>query len=214
MPPRHLVCHLVCEGNSDRWFFPPLFKRAVEALCQGRNGPVVEVEVSPLWADHQRPDDILRALAAADRFDVLLYHHDGAPVASAEAKVAEVTEAVRAVRKEPVVPVVPLRETEAWLIADPDALADALGLAPAVVAGLLPTRPRDSEAVFDPKALLNEAARATGRRGSAERFRDRRPGLFADLADRIDLTRLRQVPSFERWWTDMNAALDHLGYQK
>lgn len=214
MPSRYLVCALICEGNSDLWFLPGLLKRGVEHLCQEGVGCAVEVEVVPVAADHQRPGRIVDALAATDRFDVLLYHHDGAPTVAAEAKIEEVRRTVLESRREPMVPVVPLRETEAWLIADPGALALALGLAPPMLAGRLPKRPRDVEAVADPKALLNEITGLGLRRTGREKLRDRRPGLFAELADRVDLDVLRQVPSFARWWTDMTNALETLGYKK
>jgi hypothetical protein len=214
MPSRYLICVLICEGNSDLWFLPGLLKRGIEHLCQEHGRCAVEVEVIPVAADHQRPARIVEALAAAGRFDVLLYHHDGAPATAAEAKIEEVRRAVLTSRREPMVPVVPLRETEAWLIADPGALASALGLAPEVLGGRLPKRPRDAESVADPKALLNEITGLGLRRTGREKLRDRRPGLFAELADRVDLGLLRQVPSFARWWTDMTDALEKLGYKK
>ncbi|WP_223297730.1 DUF4276 family protein [Catenulispora acidiphila] len=208
------MCVLISEGPSDRWLLTGLLKRATEFMLQTSCRFAVEVEVLPVLADHQRPEHILDVLGREGHFDLVLYHHDGAPVASAKAKVEEVRDAVLSTRAEPVVPIVPLRETEAWLLADPKALASVLGLALPLVTARLPKRPKDAEAVLDPKALLNEIAWLGVRSGGRDRQRDRRPGMFADLADLIDLERLRKVPSFQRWWSDMANALEELGYKK
>ncbi|WP_194921003.1 DUF4276 family protein [Catenulispora rubra] len=214
MPIRFLLAVLVCEGASDEWFLPVLLRRAIQRLCDG--GRVeVQVEVEVAAADHQRPDTIIDALDELPRFDVVLYHHDGAPAASAQAKVEEVRRDVTAVRREPFVAVVPVRETEAWLLADVATLARAVGVPSAVVIEATAARAKDVEGVADPKKALNSlAATAAGRRRSGSRLQAERPDLYAAVAADLDLDRLRQVPSFERWWDEMAQALEKMGYQK
>ncbi|MEZ0111216.1 hypothetical protein ABH920_005231 [Catenulispora sp. EB89] len=214
MPIRPLLAVLVCEGASDEWFLPVLLRRAIQRLCDG--GRVeVQVEVEVAAADHQRPDTIIDALDELPRFDVVLYHHDGTPAASAEAKIEEVRRDVTTVRREPFVAVVPVRETEAWLLADVATLARAVGVPSAVVIEAAAARAKDVEGVADPKKALNSlAAAAAGRRRSGSRLQAERPDLYAAVAADLDLDRLRQVPSFQRWWDEMAQALEMMGYQK
>ncbi|MFL6117897.1 MAG: DUF4276 family protein [Catenulispora sp.] len=214
MPSRFLSALLVCEGPSDEWFLPALLGRAIERLCDGCRFEV-QVAVEVVVADHQRPATITAALEQIPRFDVLLYHHDGAPSASADAKVDEVRRAVIAVRSEPLVAVVPVRETEAWLLADISALAKAVGMPLTTVTEMTARRARDVETIIDPKKALNSlAASAAGRRVSGDRLRADRPDLYAAVAANLDLDRLRQVPSFQRWWDEMAQVLEKMGYQR
>lgn len=206
---RYLYCVLICEGSTDREFLPELLRRAIRELALDFSGPAMEVEIIPLPVRHSEVDKILAALSEADRFDLLLYHHDGRPERTAEEKIAEVRQAV-SVRSEPLVPVVPVREIEAWILADPAALARASALSAAAAAGLVPKRARDVEEIVDPKKVLAAATAGTSggfaRANQAERF--------ARIAEHVDLARLRQVPSFQRWLTDMTEALARLGYKK
>lgn len=214
MPIRFLLAVLVCEGVSDEWFLPVLLQRAIQRLCiEGRVEVQVEVEV--VAADHQRSTTILGALDQVPRFEVLLYHHDGAPAGTAQAKVDEIRRAVTAARREPFVAVVPVRETEAWLLADHAALANAAGrqAVPPLVA--VAPRARDVEALPDPKKTLNTAiATAAGRRASGSRLQADRPDVYADIATNLDLDLLRQVPSFQCWWDEMAQALEKMGFLK
>jgi len=214
MPSRFLFAPLVCEGPSDEWFLPVLLTRAIQRICDGCRSEV-QVAVEVIMADHQRPVTITAALDQIPGFDVLLYHHDGAPPASAQAKVEEIRDAVAAVRSEPLIAVVPVRETEAWLLADPSALANAIGMPPAMVTEMTARRPRDVESIVDPKKTVNSlATTAAGRRASGNRLRAERPDLYAAVAANLDLDRLRQVPSFQRWWDEMAQALEKMGYQR
>lgn len=213
MPSRYLTCVLVCEGSSDRWFLSELLRRSVDDICLEATDQVVEVVIEYVHADHQRPANIAQALTGAGWFDLVLYHHDGAPSDSAQAKVAEVCGALGGQRRELIVPVVPVRETEAWMLSDPDAIAGLLGVRPAkVLAAGVPARAKDVEDVQDPKKVLKGVVGTIAGHGTGVDVARR--DLFFMLAESIDINRLREVPSFARWWTDMGAALAELGYKK
>lgn len=206
MPVRYLLCLLICEGPSDEWFLTELLRRAIDEICLRFERSLVEVVVEPVFVDHQRPADILACLRD-ERFNVLLYHHDGAPEVTANGKIEEVRTVLAAERVEPMVAVVPVRETEAWMLCDPAALAEILGVKAATVAALVPDRPRELEAIPDPKQCLK-----TVRKAATGPELDRRD-LFVSIAENLDLDRLRQVPSFDRWWTEMAGALTTMGYK-
>jgi Domain of unknown function (DUF4276) len=213
MPVRYLTCFLVCEGNSDKWFLTELLRRALDEICLEASSRIVEVVIEHVQADHQRPAAIADALMSAGKFDLLLYHHDGSPHGTSQAKVTEVCSSLARERREPVVPVVPVRETEAWMLADPDAVASLLGVRPAsMTTSGFPVRAKDVEEVADPKQLLKSAMESCAGHGTGLRIP--KQDLFLVLAERIDLDRLREVPSFARWWTDMTEALVKMGYKQ
>jgi hypothetical protein len=214
MPTRFLLALLVCEGASDEWFLPVVLRRAIQRLCDGGPGEV-QVEVEAVGADHQRPKTIIDMLDQMGRFEVLLYHHDGAPPGTAQSKVDEVRRAVTAVRSEPFVAVVPVRETEAWLLADHEALLDTVGKGALPLLVLEAPRAKEVEGLTDPKHILNAAMRmAAGRRASGSKLQAERPDIYAAVAANLDLDRLRQVPSFQRWWDEMAQALEKMGFLK
>ncbi|MFE9422732.1 DUF4276 family protein [Kitasatospora sp. NPDC006697] len=212
---RYLDCALVCEGASDRAFLPGLMSRAVRDLCAAEFETDVQVEVRPLWADHQRTDTVLDA-AARDRFDLLLYHHDGAPEQQCERTLGELRREWDRARGEPLVPVVPLRETEAWIIADPAAVAFVLGGERYVTDAGLPPRAREAEHVTDPKVPLRravEAAQRPQRRSRRAKTGTDTQSYFTAFAEHVSIGRLREVPSFDQWWKDMIKVLEGLGYR-
>ncbi len=208
---------LVCEGPSDEWFLPVLLQRATHQLCLEHFPGGVDVgDVRVLAVDHQRPDDIARAVAReSGAYDVLLYHHDGFPQRTAAAKVDEVRRAiVEAGSTELFVPVVPVVETEAWVLADPDALARVLSVPVARVRELLPRQPKQVEQQADPKELLRLVMRSLVRRHRRARpDGDSMERYFSELAEIIDLDRLRDVPAFADWWKSMAEALIRLGFR-
>lgn len=212
---RHLNCLFVCEGPSDAWFLQPLLDRALQHLiCE--NFPGNEAfPIRRIHADHQRPEDVLAASIREDgTFDVLLLHHDGAPQRSSE-KVVERMRAVWRTRAghEPLVPVVPVRETEAWVLADRAALADTLSIRAAQVEKAVPARAAEIESLIDPKKPLRSLVEPTMSRQDKTHHDEFYKDLLELLADNISIDRLREFPSFARWWDDMKQALEGLGYR-
>lgn len=213
---RYLNCLLVCEGSSDAWFLQPFLHRALEQLVCESFDDVVEIfPIRALRADHQRPEDVVAASIREDGvFDVLLYHHDGAPPRHSKDVVERMREAWRTrAGREPLVPVVPVRETEAWVLADRVALATTLSIRAASVEKAVPSRAADIEALIDPKALLRSLVIPTVGMRARRRHHELYEDFLDRLATRVCLDRLREFPSFARWWDDMTEALEGLGYR-
>ena len=92
------------------------------------------------------------------------------------------------------------------MLADGAVLREIIGAEKTVSS--LPPRPALVEAIADPKARLRQvladvAAERTRRRRSERKLAD----LYEPLARRIDLDRLRLVPSFVQFWDDLYTAL-------
>lgn len=208
---RYLACVLACEGNSDRTFFPELLKRALEELCAEHVPSAITVlPIRVLDAEVQRPESVLAAVRREEgTFDLVFFHHDGAPPRMFEDAWGRMSSAWDADRRaEPLIAVGPIRETEAWMLADAKTLADVLGVAEQEVRRCLPQRRHQVESISDPKELLAKllgSARGRRRRAAAQE-------CFIRLAEEIPVTSLKELPSFRQWWEATRKALDDFGF--
>lgn len=207
---RYLTSALVSEGPTDDQFLPRLLGRALTELCLTEFDESVEVaDVQPL-RDRKGPSSIADVIKLVDRnpasFLLVFFHHDQG--ANADRAWAEWLTPLREQwgdRAERLVTVVPVRETEAWLLADGEALRRALGVRwPDAEMGL-PTRARDVENVADPKKVLNEVLHRVSRSIDDH---------YGQLGELVSLARLQGVPAYRQWWNDTRDALTALGYRQ
>lgn len=201
MKERYLGLGLHGEGPTDQRFLAPVLARLTSSLVMQYGsypvlvGPVVDLTTGSAG---DRAGGLSRAVEKAEgAVDVLFVHADGAgDPAGAEATIVQpLIDRVVADHGDdaPVcVPVIPVREMEAWVIADPGAIAgllrstlDAAGLG-------LPDDPTECESVADPKAAL---AQAMARARSRTRRR-RGPITYEPLGERVDLARLARLAAF------------------
>jgi hypothetical protein len=108
-------------------------------------------------------------------------------------------------RAERLIPVVPVRKTEAWVLADGDALRSVLGINWTDVRLGVPARAADVERVPDPKVPIREIV-----------GRLKRPieDFYEELAESISLERLGDVPSFAGMRSQICETLAELGYRR
>jgi hypothetical protein len=101
----------------------------------------------------------------------------------------------------------PKHETEAWVLADPDAVTRALGYAGPPTDLNLPRNAASAENLTDPKAVLSQAVQsATGRnRGS------RTSQVFAAIAQSQSIESLRQASSFRDFEAQLRSGLATVG---
>ncbi|WFE24308.1 DUF4276 family protein [Solwaraspora sp. WMMD937] len=206
---RYLSTALISEGLSDDRFLPRLLARSLEELCLNEFDETVYVaDVQPV-RDRTGPAGIDDVVSMVDRsdggFTIVFFHRDQG--ANADRVRNEWLEPLRkrwADRKEQLVAVVPVRETEAWLLADGQALRNALGVRWSDVEMGLPGSPRQVEQIADPKKVLNDVTRRVSRSVGDH---------LGQLGELVDLDRLQQVPAYRRWWDDTRQALVALGYR-
>ncbi|MEV0302514.1 hypothetical protein [Streptomyces prasinus] len=125
-------------------------------------------------------------------FDIVMIHHDH----NERSKI----DSVRACFPDEahrIVALVPVRETEAWMLADPEALREAAPARDAVWAV-----PGDVEKAADPKAVLRAAL---GGRRDAERD-------FGRLGQTVALDALRKVPGYRAWTAELRRAMERLRF--
>lgn len=103
--------------------------------------------------------------------------------------------------------IAPRHETEAWVLADRDAVGGALGYRGDLTALGLPASAQDAERLVDPKATLNSVIIAVrGRRNSPNVQQ-----LLPAIAQRQDIEKLRGAASFRAFEEALTRAMENLG---
>ncbi|QKW09348.1 DUF4276 family protein [Streptomyces sp. NA04227] len=192
---RYFSLALLTEGLSDQWFLLPLIDRQItsleaasdEGFAFGGSGPGGCFTVAPRQRVVREVEMLL------DHFDVVVLHQDH-----------NERDKIDSVRKmlphsaERVLGIVPVRETEAWMLADPDALPQSAATAVReLVAG-----PAHAEKVPDPKKAL---AQALGPRHQPEYEFDR-------LGQTVSLDIMERVPAYNRWVSDLKTVMKELRF--
>ena len=210
------------EGPTDHRFLGPVLRRATESLClaQARSpidiGPVLEF---PDFSHGREPGAYLDRIVSTARdavgaFSLIFVHRDGANDPDGIRAMAIAPIVARLVRdagitQERIVAVVPVRETEAWALADGDALRKVFGTRLSDTELGLAHHGRDIEGINDPKHALEDAYRKViGTR------RPLRPGVaayFEALGEAVSIRALQRLDAFRRMERDLRTALTNLG---
>ncbi len=214
----YLGLALFAEGPTDHRFLRPLLYRLCDELCLGSRTPVEVSEVLELHTpsglrDRPRAERIAGAAeSASDAWRVLFVHADadGDDVA---ARVERVEPALKTVRERlgngrHGVAVVPVRSTDAWALADADALRRVFGTTLTNVALGVPSLPRDVERLADPKSTLALSFDTT--RPPRSRARSGVAPYLDRLGDEVSIQALRQLAAFKRLESDLMVALQEL----
>lgn len=214
----YLAPALWAEGPTDYRFLPPLLTRLLVDVLKDAIEPVELADFHPL--DDVVPRRSVESRAARitasaqharDAFHLLFIHADGA--GDPERAFSErVFPAVSMLREKlgdshAAVGVVPLRETEAWAIADGDALRAAFRTSLSDADLGLPEL-HEVERCPDPKRVLEAAHRAVGPR----HFQRSATAHFLEkIAENLRLAQLRGLPAFRRHEADLRRVLGDMG---
>ncbi len=219
---RYLGIALFAEGSTDDRFLNPLLARLCEDLCLRRGeGPI---EVAPLVLLHapsrfrnaSHEVQVLESVRNMQcQIDILFLHTDGG--GDAARAIEERIDPVRRIIQERLtsfggraIAVVPVRETEAWALADGDAIRTAFGSNRDDSSLGIPARIAEVESLPDPKRSLNDAWRAAW--PNRRRRNQSATGCLDLLGQHARLDRLRLVPAFARLHDDLLGALRQLRF--
>jgi hypothetical protein len=203
------------EGDSDAAYFDVLIPRVMEEIVTTRGTRHADIAAAPAVRLRRGTVDAVarEACAAQEAFHLIFIHGDtggrGLEV-GVDQRVRAYCEAMFVRCDWPPVRCImisPRPETEAWILADPQAVAEALGyVGPPSDIGL-PVTARAAEQLRDPKAVLQAAVQAVRRR--------RRPyyakQIFPAIAQCHSLANLRRLESFAAFETRLQASLADLG---
>lgn len=214
----YLGLALWAEGKSDYSFLSPLLLRLCESLCTGATQPVDIGDVIGL--DHAKTSKTSTraariseaAKSATGSWNILFVHADadGDPVAALHERALPGIDGAKAagLKRAEGVAVIPVRETEAWALADGEALRSVFGTTLGDTELGLNARGAGLERLADPKKVLDDcfAAAHGGRRRSQLSVSN---SLNA-LGEQVTLHRLMELPSFAGLHRDLGAALQRL----
>lgn len=211
---RYLSACFIGEGPTDDCLARLGMRAVAWILAREGRGPVDIGEPEIVRTPHRELEATIRAAnEALASHNLLLLHTDGkgSPQRAYDERIAPVFGELRGdpqLAGKGLVGVVPVHETEAWLLADGEALREVLGTRRSAQELGLPTAAAQIESLPDPKAVLRNAqARARGGR------RRSRAGLdvpYELLADRARLDCLRRLEAFQRFESDLRRALAEL----
>jgi hypothetical protein len=205
------------EGNSDREYFGVLIPRLIESLILNRGCFEVEVAEQPI--DLVMPRKSIKEVAqaacdASDSFHLFFVHTDTGGRALAQQVDDRGMEYCREMNRicqwpcARCVVIAPRHETEAWILLDTTAVAQALGVNGNLAAHGMPKTAKDCEGLVDPKAALNSVIQSVrGRRRSVDRAAD----LYPAIAARQTMAVMREAVSFRTFEDDLRSALISLG---
>lgn len=173
-------------------------------------GPVIELHSPKGVRNRSRKHRICEAATrSAASWHILFVHTDGGGQPN-QANRQRIEPAVRQLRDELLddhdyVAIVPVRETEAWILTDPESMLRAFGFArwgdavgPMLDGG-------DVEGLMDPKSILRMMFRSVARKGSVDSFYER-------LGEMVSLQRLRSAPAYAAFERSLHDALKRLRF--
>ena len=205
------------EGSSDALYLDVLLPRIIRDLVTREGTQLVDVPDAPamrLGAGGRSVEKIAEeACAFREAYDVIFIHADmgGRGLAQGIADRADAyCEALQALCDWPVercITITPRHETEAWLLADGDAVTGALGYNGAPEEVGLPIDARAAERLNDPKQVLSIAIEKIAGRRRVQRI-DR---LFPAIAQRQRLEFLRRSASFKGFEERLRTCLRAIG---
>jgi hypothetical protein len=203
------------EGSIDEAYLGQLIPRLMGEIVLNHGNKHVTIPPDAAVILQRKIVEVVakQACAARDAFHIIFIHADTGgrgQETNLDLRSTQYCEAMYKLCYWPplrCVAVSPRHETEAWMLADPHAVTEALGYhgAPNVIG--LPADAAQAERLVDPKAVLAAAmAEVRGRRRSPE-IRQ----IIPAIVQRQSFVHLRQSASFTAFEAAVRAALADLG---
>lgn len=210
---RYVSWAALYEGNSDASYLDIVIYRLMSEMV--RRGPYdVAIPENPI---RLRERDIgkfsIEACRISDSFDILFLHLDAGGRNISERIHQQANEYFISLSEtcgwpeDRCVLVSPKHETEAWVLADPSAVCDALGYRGNPGAVGLPGTAAEAERITDPKGCLQMAVgQIRGSRSNNFAIHQ----VFASIAQRQRFASLRNSVSFSEFECKLHSALTDL----
>lgn len=205
------------EGSTDRSYYDVLLPRLMEEITRMEGIQEVTIPASPaihLGGNGRQINQVANEVRNyADAFHLLFIHADrggrsiSATLNSRSIAYCEAAHEACGWNPERCVILAPDHETEAWVMADPEAITEALGYRGAIAGLGLPSNAAEAERLTAPKEILERAV------GLIQGRRSRRGGsqLFATIAQTQSINALRGSASFRCFEEKLRSSLVSLG---
>jgi hypothetical protein len=218
---KRLELALYAEGSTDQLFLPPVIVRTAQYILAQRTQQEVIIEPIEAIEVHKRNlgrnECIVKAAQKAMRYQALIVHSDADELSAENALRYRIQPGFELVKQQEQVcknllPIIPIQAIEAWMLADPELLRKEIGTHLSNRDLRIPERAIQVESIAKPKERLQEIIQ----RAYAEHTRRRRrvdlSRFYEPLGISISLERLRLVPSYKQFVTDLTATLEALNF--
>jgi hypothetical protein len=202
------------EGAFDRAYFSVLLPRAIEWLALREGRAAADVAQVPIELSRRRDVETFatEACRASDAFHICFVHADTGGRALEYGLATRTNAYCEAMNRlcgwpfRRCVIIAPRKETEAWALADPEAVISALGLKGAARRLGLPPSAREAEALRDPKASFEAILEAAGLNRRAHGIN----AIATQIALRQEIEALTASDSFAAFVQRLRVALTDL----
>lgn len=205
------------EGITDAAYLNVIIPRLLDTILLMEGSHYVTVPETPALTFGLLSRDIEHVAEemcqGKEAYHLVFIHADtggralAAGIRSRREAYAEAASTLCNLPQEGVVFVSPRHETEAWALAEPDAICRALGYRGDIDDLNLPRSGREADRIVDPKAVLERAACWM----SGRSYR-RISGLLTSIAQEQSIEALQTSPSFQRFESNVRAALIAYGF--
>lgn len=204
----------VFEGATDRAYYEVLIPRLMEhlTLTHGIRNSTIPLNAAVIFERSENDLIANEACRNSDAYHLFFIHADtggrnvAAGINQRSRAVCESMSLICAWPTERCITIAPRKETEAWILADPQAVTSALGYAGKPDDIGLPADALRAERLGDPKDTLSSAMKKVSGRKSVNNER-----IYPAIAQLQSWDALRRSKSFCRFEKDLRAALAHLG---
>ena len=222
---RTVTLALYAEGSTDESFLPEIIKRTTKSILSQHSIQPIRVDLP--YSKCNKPADIVKRdqciLYIAREtaiYDALVIHSDGDSRGYEQTLIELFQPGKKLVldakdRNEDIcadlVPLIPVRMTEAWMLADPDALRTVLGKKVEARALGIPTKAKLVEKELKPKKTLEHIIQVAYPQQPRD-WKYLKTKLYMGLGSEISLKRLSEVPSYQQFVQDLTAVLQTLNF--
>jgi len=205
------------EGGSDRSYYDVLLPRVMEEITLAEAIQQVTIATTPVVQLGRYGRDVERVTqeicANRDQIHLCFIHSDTGGrgltqgLSQRSSAYCEAIQKLCAWNPDRCVILTPRHETEAWVLADPKAVLNALNYTGTPNSIDLPANGAAAEALPNPKAILNAATNSV----LSRRRRQSGSQLFTAIAQNQTLASLRECASFQTFENNLRRALISVG---
>jgi hypothetical protein len=217
---KQIIIGFTTEGPTDIRFLESIIQRSFEAIAFECDG---QVEILPVQCIEKQEGDFVKtvkcyAQQAKERGIMVLCVHTDADsttdTGTFNNKINPAFTAVENAQREHLcknlVPIVPVRMTEAWMLSDKELLKAEIGTRKSHE-DLGINRP--PEVYADPKQAIKTAIRVARQDQTRRRRRDLTVAeLYSPIGQKISLTKLERLPSYQKFKEAVRDAFRKLNY--
>lgn len=199
------------EGNTDYASIQNIVARTIDRLLFPLGYDTVAADIPLPLQGNKQADKIVEAAHHVRGLNLLVVHLDADNRNETNAYEQRFRPGYEAVQKSSkalshIIPVIPIRTSEAWMLADFKAFKETVGTNKTAAELGFPSNAKAVE-TLDAKAVFEQAVRSA--RPNSKRRRVNIADVHQALSLRVSLTRMEDVPAYQRFVQRLKNGLPH-----